>query len=478
MQSFAYAHASHPNWRDVLALVLSQLDTQELGAPTLGWCYLTDHHALAAEELLAALRERFPGVAWVGVVGVGICAGDVEYFDEPALAVMLASLPREQFRVFSGRQPLAAPGSGGFAAHTALVHADPATPDLAELIGELSERVDSGYLFGGLASARNRILLIATDAADDSGAQGNGVFEGGLSGVAFGAQVGLLSRVTQGCQPVGVARSITEAERNVVYALDGEPALDCLLRDLGVDESAPREALPRLRSTLVGLSDGPHAGAAQDEPMQRGATGSSAGSAGRGSPVGEAATGGAVQALPAARAFAGTSAPTLPSQTAEFSTPPRRGAFGTETRVRHLIGLDPQRRGFAIGDIAEPGQQLAFCRRDVEAARRDLVRVAAEIRSALEPDDLSLVGTPSAGTQAGAAGSKGRRIVGAHYVSCTGRGGPHFGAPSAELQLLQHALTGAALEPVPLVGFFAAGEIGHRQLYGYTGVLTVFTAPA
>jgi len=27
---------------------------------------------------------------------------------------------------------------------------------------------------------------------------------------------------------------------------------------------------------------------------------------------------------------------------------------------------------------------------------------------------------------------------------------------------------------VPLVGFFAAGEIAHQNLYGYTGVLTVF----
>ena len=31
-----------------------------------------------------------------------------------------------------------------------------------------------------------------------------------------------------------------------------------------------------------------------------------------------------------------------------------------------------------------------------------------------------------------------------------------------------------ALGDVPLVGFFAAGEIAHQNLYGYTGVLTVF----
>lgn len=415
MQPFAHAHASHPDWRVALGLVVAQLQAREdaaLGQATLGWCYLSDHHAAAAEPLLAALRERFPGTAWVGAVGVGVCASGVEYFDEPGLAIMLAALPREQFRVFSGQRPLHAPG---WRPHTALVHADPATPELAELIVELSGRTASGYLFGGLASARNRTLGIAADAATPAD---GGVFEGGLSGVAFGDGIGLVSRVTQGCQPVGPARRITESERNVVYALDGEPALDCLLRDLGVDGGEPREALPRLRSTLVGLS----------EPEDAAEFG-------------------------------------LPAQNPEFATPARRGSFGTETRVRHLVGLDPQRRGVAIGDLAPVGQQLAFCRRDVEAARRDLVRVAAEIRSALEPDELPLGG--AAGATAG-----GRQIAGALYFSCTGRGGPHFGAPSAELQLLQHALG-----EVPLVGFFAAGEIGHRQLYGYTGVLTVFTRP-
>ena len=122
-------------------------------------------------------------------------------------------------------------------------------------------------------------------------------------------------------------------------------------------------------------------------------------------------------------------------------------AFGADTRVRHLIGLDPGRRGIAIADLATPGMQLAFCTRDADAARRDLTRICAEVREEVEPGG----------------------IAGAVYVSCSGRGGPHFGAPSAELAIVRHALG-----DVPLVGFFAAGEIAHRHLYGYTGVLTVF----
>ena len=64
-----------------------------------------------------------------------------------------------------------------------------------------------------------------------------------------------------------------------------------------------------------------------------------------------------------------------------------------------------------------------------------------------------------------------RRIAGAVYISCSGRGGPHFGGPGAELQIVRHALG-----DVPLVGFFAGGEIARHHLYGYTGVLTVFVA--
>ena len=65
-----------------------------------------------------------------------------------------------------------------------------------------------------------------------------------------------------------------------------------------------------------------------------------------------------------------------------------------------------------------------------------------------------------------------KRILGAVYVSCAGRGGPHFGGPSAEMHIVRRALG-----DVPLVGFFAGGEIAHRHLHGYTGVLTVFTSP-
>ena len=398
MKTFLQAHAAHADADKALAIAGAQIEAQRrmpgcATHPTLGWLYLTDHYSAQAEQLLAQAQQRWPGVAWVGAVGIGVAAGGLEHFDEPALSLMLAELPVDQFHVFSGARPLA-----DFAAHTAQVHADPSTEDLAELIQDMSRRTTTGYLFGGLASARNRTLHIAES-----------VLQGGLSGVAFGKGIGLVSRVTQGCQPVGPTRTVTAAERNVITELDGEPALNCLLRDMDNDEAiAPRDALPRLRQTLVGLSD---------------------------------------RRAPDARQRGG------------FYTPARPGAFGSDTRVRNLIGLDPARRGVAIGENAEPGLQVAFCTRNTEAARRDLMRICTEIRDEVEPESLP---APTPAT---------RGIAGAVYVSCTGRGGPHFGAPSAELAVVRHALG-----DVPLTGFFAAGEIARHHLYGYTGVLTVFRA--
>ena len=80
-------------------------------------------------------------------LGIGVAASGVEYFDEPALVLMLASLPRGRFEVFSGAQPIRR-----IEPYAALVHADAATPDLAELIAEMSDRTTSGYLFGGVAA--------------------------------------------------------------------------------------------------------------------------------------------------------------------------------------------------------------------------------------------------------------------------------------------------------------------------------------
>lgn len=427
MKLFPYGHATHPQWQMAAGLVLAQLRAYMAlpgyaSAPTLALLYITDHYAAQAQDILDYLSAELPAVTdWSGTVGVGIASNNVEYFDEPALAVMLCELPHDQYRVFSGVSPLPPASTGLFSAHTALVHADAGTPDVAELIDEMAQRTESGYVFGGLASSRSGTVQFALSGHGNVKGQGaaSGVFSGGLSGVAFardpsGGMV-LMSRVTQGCQPVSGNHEITACDGNVVTGLDGQPALDVMLDDLDVSLDEPREALAKVRNTLVGLSH------PEDMPND----------------------------LRVRHA----------------------GQFGSEVLVRHLIGLDPARKGIAITDTPEVGMALAFCERNREAARADLVRVCAEIREELEPEELTLeVASALHLPEAESAPHAARRIAGAIYVSCSGRGGPHFGALSAELQIVRRALG-----DVPLVGFFAGGEIARHHLYGYTGVLTVFT---
>jgi small ligand-binding sensory domain FIST len=415
---FPFGHATHPQWQMAAGLVLAQLRAQMAlrdyaQAPTLGLLYVTDHYAPAARDILDHLGAELPEITdWSGTVGVGIASSNVEYFDEPALAVMLCELPTDQYRVFSGVAPLGVGEGMGFEPYTALVHADASTPDVADLIAEMAGRTATGYLFGGLASSRTEAVQFAVGGNGNIKGQGaaGGVFSGGLSGVAFGEGIALVSRVTQGCQPVSAQRIVTAAEGNVITELDGEPALDVLLRDTGISLDQPQEAMAALRATLVGLTE---------------------------------AGGDAIG---------------------------RTGNFGADVVVRHIIGLDPGRRGVAIADRVAVGMRMAFCRRNAQAARADLTRICAEIREELEPEEMPLpVAAALAAPEAQAAPSPARRIAGALYVSCAGRGGPHFGGPSAELQIVRRALG-----DVPLVGFFAGGEIARDHLYGYTGVLTVF----
>jgi small ligand-binding sensory domain FIST len=420
MKLFPYGHATHPQWQMAAGLVLAQLRAhlalpEYANAPPLGLLYITDAYAYDAQDILDYLSAELPEVTdWAGTVGVGIAANNVEYFDEPAMCVMLCDVSSEHFKVFSGVAPLVhATGNNPFIAHTALVHADAQTPDVTELIAELASRTESGYVFGGLASSRSEVVQFASGGDGNMAGQGKagGVFSGGLSGVAFDAEVALISRVTQGCIPVAPVHTVTACENHLVTQLDGEPALDVLVRDLNIDLANPQPALAKVRATLVGLAH------AKDASIKR------------------------------------------------------TGDFDEAVLVRHIIGLDPARKAVAIAQAVEVGTQLTFCQRNAAAARADLMRIGAEIREALEPEEMTAELAGAMNSDIDNQPHLARRMAGAIYVSCAGRGGPHFGSSSAELNIVRRALG-----DVPLVGFFAGGEIAHQNLYGYTGVLTVFTA--
>lgn len=117
--------------------------------------------------------------------------------------------------------------------------------------------------------------------------------------------------------------------------------------------------------------------------------------------------------------------------------------------VRNLIGIDPQKGYIAVGEMLENGQKLQFARRDANTARDDMTRMLDDLKQR----------------------SADAKILGGLYISCLGRGRYQFGENSEELRMIQQSLG-----DIPLVGFYANGEISHDRLYGYTGVLTLFLA--
>jgi small ligand-binding sensory domain FIST len=218
---FRYGHAAAPTWRECVSACAERLGRPGGG---LGFVYFTDAFVDSAQSILDSLREETGVEDWVGSVGLGVLATGAEYQEEPALVAMVAQVG--EFSVFNGRTPLRKD-----AAHFAVVHADPAAPDVAGLVTDMAAKVASGFLVGGLSSSRQRTVQIA-----------NAVLSGGLSGAAFAPQVAVATRLTQGCVPYPGRFRVTECEDNIVATLDGRPALDVLQETIGRD-----------RQVLVGI---------------------------------------------------------------------------------------------------------------------------------------------------------------------------------------------------------------------------------
>ena len=115
--------------------------------------------------------------------------------------------------------------------------------------------------------------------------------------------------------------------------------------------------------------------------------------------------------------------------------------------VRNIVGIDEQEKIIAVGDYLVEGSKFMACRRDGNSAREDMLRMLGTMKSRMQ-------GYPRGGV----------------YYTCLGRGRHQFGENSEELKMIQDTLG-----DFPLVGFFANGEIFNNRLYGYTGVLTLFT---
>lgn len=235
----ASAYALSNDWQLAVEHAIHRLP--RLDGANLGFLYINDRFITHCEAIITRLRKATGITHWVGSSGVGVLGKDQAELDAPALSLLICRLPENSFRVFSGRAPLAR----DFTAYGAIVHGDPATPDMSELVQDMAGKVRADNLSGGLASARNTPVHIA-----------DGPLAGGLSGVVFDERIRLVTGVSQGCLALPGSWRVTEAEEHLITALDGKPALQVFRDAAGPALSADlRRATRNLR---VGLAESAH----------------------------------------------------------------------------------------------------------------------------------------------------------------------------------------------------------------------------
>ena len=224
---FLVAHANGPSWQEAAGTIIREL--QSIGAEhRLGFLYVTDAFANSLKEISIFLRHQTGVPHWVGTVGFGICAPGKEYFGGAAMAVMVAPIPEEAFRLFSGIRDDVGPSIAdlsdwlGDVPPLIVTHADPRNQHVPQIIEDLSRETD-GFLIGGLTASTGAHPQLAGE-----------VSEGAVSGVMMSLEsVPVAAALTQGCSPIGPVRRVTAAEQNILIEIDDRPALDVFKEDIG-----------------------------------------------------------------------------------------------------------------------------------------------------------------------------------------------------------------------------------------------------
>ena len=129
-----------------------------------------------------------------------------------------------------------------------------------------------------------------------------------------------------------------------------------------------------------------------------------------------------------------------------FAGFPISGSDTGDYTVRNLMGIDTDSGAIAIGEHLQADASMMFCKRDGSTAVNDLQKMVTKLKNRSKSE-----------------------IKGGLYFTCLGRGHHMFGEQHKELELIAEIIG-----DVPLVGFYANGEIAGDQLYGYTGVLLLF----
>lgn len=237
------------------SLAASVLDDLGGSSADLVFLFVSRHHALYVEEVLATVTEKLRPRHLIGCTGESVLGGTEEYDgDQAAMSIWAAVLPGVEIESsplraketpdgvhFSGAPEI--PGRPT----TLILLGDPFSFPADDFVKHLEESGSDSRVVGGMASAggapgANHLFL------------GSRVLTSGAVAVALNGAVDVQVVVSQGCRPIGKPMVVTRSKENFVFELGGKPALERFAEQA-------RELGERERSYL---SQGLHLGRAVD----------------------------------------------------------------------------------------------------------------------------------------------------------------------------------------------------------------------
>jgi len=219
--------------REVTAAIARDLDG---ATPDLAVAFVSEQYQGEYERLPALLRGQLAPRHVIGCSAGGVIGGGREVERQAGVSLTAAVLPGVDLTPFHLESEAllerTAPaveweklvGITSARRPAFLLLPDPFTLDAETLVAGLDAAFPESPKIGGLASGgrepgANALYL------------GDTVYRAGAVGIALSGNVEVDTIVAQGCRPIGDPMFVTRADQNVLYALDGQPAL-AILQDL------------------------------------------------------------------------------------------------------------------------------------------------------------------------------------------------------------------------------------------------------
>lgn len=220
--------------KDLLAKGCDSI-AKELGAaPDLVVAFVSPNFVDEYKLVPQFINDRLQPGRFIGCSASGLIGGGKEVEMQPAIALTAAILPGveiDTFHLVNAELPDLDDGPHkweeliGVQAEESSPHfvliPDPFSFNIDTLMQGLDFAFPAAAKIGGLASGASRPGMNALFMNDQ-------VYRNGMVGASFRGNVVVETIVAQGCRPIGKPLRVSKCERNIVFELDGKPAVNTL----------------------------------------------------------------------------------------------------------------------------------------------------------------------------------------------------------------------------------------------------------